>query len=182
MSEATKKAKGSREREPRRRKPDALARAEAEVDAGPRRPTAIESVEDSALDVPMMPAPSPADVLESAAAMPVAPAGVLVEMPAPGSRSLVMADLPALERRALAAYGANFHRTSSQVEAFEDGRAVAVDLSRALPGTSGLVRRGLLVERRAYFLTPLGERVAATGGITVTRHAPPEAEPVKAAS
>jgi hypothetical protein len=111
---AKKKAKATKEREPRKRKPDTLARAQAEMVAKPAASTtAVDALHvDSSDDVrewaagfeadatplhepaddgtPLeeapvaTPEPSPVDILAAAAATTVAPAGRLVDPPGDG--------------------------------------------------------------------------------------------------
>lgn len=132
-----------------------------------------------ASDEPTRPAVSFVEALLA----PVAPAGRLVEPSgAPAPRQMTMADLPARERRALAFHASDFHRDASQIEAFEAGTSGPTEPARAIQGTRRLVELGLLQERHAYFVTPLGKAVAASGGITVTRPVALDAAPAEVTS
>lgn len=204
------------EREPRRRKPDAMARAQAEVDERAAAPDLVATdhvpVEDPAATAEPFTAPDMAndadalakdaffaeaqgrviervvepraiDEFVAAAEEHVLSAGALTTMPlSVAPRELSMADLPARERRALAAYASKIHCDASQIEAFESGEVPSLDDRRARQGTNRLIELGLLAERRAYFVTELGARVARSGGIEVTRPIAQDTPPVKAAS
>lgn len=181
------------------RKPDAMARAQAEVEGcavseatPPSEPAsqAVERVAESAVNLEPFAgvnvvADADAQVRDAffASSSACVSAAPLVSLPtALASREMLMSDLPTRERRALAAYASDFHCSASQIEAFESEEAVSIDARRARRGTSRLIELGLLEERKAYFVTELGARVARSGGIEVTQPIALGAAPVKEAS
>lgn len=204
-----KKAAPPDEKVARRRRPDALARAQAEVDgAAPTGRCAateeavnaihVESPDDVRDwaqefegDASSHPADAPPGHVEASATTGfveatearVAPPGPLVHPPGvSGTRGMVMADLSARERRALSAIASDWHRQPCQIDAFEAGKVALPSALRAPQDARRLIDLGLVVERKAHFLTPHGARVAASGGITVTRPIVQDSAPVKAAS
>lgn len=165
MSKKKSGMPNSDERKPRRRKPDAMALAQAEVDAAK-----AESVT-TPFDGPPPhnePERRPAEIFAEAAAVEAPAPGPLAEIPPAAPRALRMGDLSRAAQRALAGLASNLHRASSQIEAFESDPTIPADV-RAQMGTNELIRQGLAVERRAYFITELGASVAASACIEVTR-------------
>lgn len=159
----------------RRRKPDAMARAQAEVEA--KAPPVLNFTGDAttddvasadAADALEAPERRPAEILAEAAATPVSPPGPIAGLPSPTPHALRMADLSPLARRALANIASNMHRTQAQLDAFADDPSIPYD-KRAPMGSGELVKHGLAVERRAFFLTARGAKIVENAGIEVTR-------------